>query len=324
MTVPALFVCRDLGRLTRDESAPIMPLMRDYDLCLPWYWLYDHDFSHFMEEACHVHHVSLWQITPANLLASLDELFSGNATFHMLLDRAADDLRFEPIRRFALENGKQRLNAIELSHWSEDKATMHLELIQAGVETPYTTIIAPYVSQPLLPAIDLAPFGARFVLKPAVGGGGEGVKMNASTLEDVRRARLEFPDQKYLVQEQVDAKVLRGRDAWFRIFYIGGSCIPCWWHPVTHVYAILTPDEEVEFSLGPLHTITSTIARVCRLDWFSTEIALTSDGRFVAVDYVNDGIDTRIQSKAADGVPDQVMRLMTDRLASLVVRQVKV
>ncbi|HTO99739.1 MAG TPA: hypothetical protein VMJ64_00065 [Anaerolineales bacterium] len=298
--------------------------MQAYDLCLPWYWIYDHDFVRFMEEACAVHQVTLLQITPANLLQAVNDLYAGGIGFRTLLDRAADDLRFEPIRRFALEHGSHRLNAPEYSHWSEDKATMHLELIEAGVQTPYTTILAPFVAHPLLPALDLAPFGARFVVKPAVGGGGEGVKMNASTLEDVQRARLEFPDQKYLVQEQVDARVLRGRDAWFRIFYTGGSCIPCWWHPVTHVYAILTPDEEIEFSLGPLHTITSTIARVCKLDWFSTEIAVTSDGRFVAVDYVNDGIDTRIQSRAADGVPDQVMRLMTDRLASLVISEARV
>jgi glutathione synthase/RimK-type ligase-like ATP-grasp enzyme len=300
-----------------------MPLMQAYDLCLPWYWIYDHDFVQFMEAACACHAVTIWQITPTNILQAVNDVFSGNVSFNTLLDRAADDLRFEPFRRFALEHGVHRLNPPEYSHWSEDKATMHLELIQAGVQTPYTTILAPYIVQPVLPALNLAPFGARFVLKPAVGGGGEGVKMNASTMEDVQRARLEFPDQKYLVQEQVDARVLHGQDAWFRIFYVGGDCIPCWWHPVTHVYAVLNQQEEAEFNLTPLHSITATIARVCKLDWFSTEIALTSDGRFVAVDYVNDGIDTRIQSKAADGVPDDVMRRMTDRLASLVVPEIK-
>ncbi len=294
--------------------------MRAFDLCLPWYWIYDHDFVHFMEEACAAHRVALWQVTPANILQAVDELYSGETAFSTLLDRAADDLRFEPIRRFALEHGSRRLNPPTLSHWSEDKATMHLELMQAGLQTPYSIILAPFTSQPVLPALNLAPLGAKFVLKPAVGGGGEGVVMNASTLEDVRRARLEFPDQKYLVQEYVEARVLAGRDAWFRSFFVGGTTIPCWWHPITHVYAILTPQEETEFGLAPLHDITARIAQVCKLDWFSTEIVLTPDGRFVVVDYVNDGIDTRIQSKAADGVPDQVMRQMTDRLAALVIR----
>ena len=295
-----------------------MPGMRAYDLCLPWYWIYDHDFVHFMEEACTARGVTLWQVTPSNILQAVNELYAGDVVFNTLLDRAADDLRFEPIRRFAVEHGSHRLNPPALSHWSEDKATMHLELMQAGLHTPYSIILTPFVAQPVLPSLDLSVLGPRFVLKPAVGGGGEGVVMNASTLEDVCRARLEFPDQKYLVQEHVDARVLAGRDAWFRSFFVGGATIPCWWHPITHEYAILTPEEESEFGLGPLHEVTARIAKVCKLDWFSTEIVLTPDGRFVVVDYVNDGIDTRIQSKAVDGVPDEVMQGITSQLVELV------
>ncbi len=296
--------------------------MRAYDLCLTWYWLYDHDFVQFIEAACAAHGVTFCQITPSNLLQSVSELYAGELTFHTLLDRAADDLRFEPIRRFALEHDGHRINPPELSHWSEDKATMHLELIQAGVQTPYTIILSPFIVQPILPTLNLAPLGTRFVLKPAVGGGGEGVLLNVSSLDDIRHARLEFPDQKYLVQEQVEPCMLSGRAAWFRVFYVGHDCIPCWWHPVTHVYGMLTPEQESE--LVPLRSITTKIAQVCKLDWFSTEIVLTPEGRYVVVDYVNDGIDTRIQSKAADGVPDEVMRQMTDRLARLVIREPKV
>jgi hypothetical protein len=35
------------------------------------------------------------------------------------------------------------------------------------------------------------------------------------------------------------------------------------------------------------------------------------------VDYVNDQIDTRIQSKAVDGVPDEVMRNVARQLVKL-------
>ncbi len=295
--------------------------MATFDLCLTWYWLYDHDFVRFIEEASASHQVRLWEITPANILDAVNELYAGTTTFATLLDRAADDMRFEPIRRFAAQHGSHRLNPPEFSHWSEDKATMHLELIEAGVQTPHTILLAPFVSEPVLPPLDLAPLGPKFVLKPAVGGGGEGVVMNASTLDDIRRARLEYPEQKYLVQEHIEARVLAGREAWFRIFFVAGRVIPCWWHPITHVYAVLTPEQEVQFGLEPLHSITATIARVCKLDWVSTEIAFTPGGRFVVVDYVNDGIDTRIQSKAADGAPDEVMRQMADQLVRLAVRE---
>jgi hypothetical protein len=295
--------------------------MQSFDLCLSWYWLYDCDFVHFIEEACAARHVSLLQVTPTNLLEVITSLYSGDLTFQTLLDRATDDLRFEPIRRFALDTGKHRINPMELSRWSEDKATMHLELIQAGLQTPYTIILAPFVTQPLLPPLDLAPLGPCFVLKPAVGGGGEGVRMNASSLQDIQCARLEFPEQKYLVQEQMEAAIIGGRQAWFRVFHVAGVDIPCWWHPVTHAYSAVSPEQEEQLGLAALRDITGRIARVCKLDWFSTEIVLTSCGRFVVVDYVNDGIDTRVQSKAADGAPDHIMREIAHRLVGLLVRE---
>ena len=292
--------------------------MHTYDLCLPWYWQYDRDFVCCIEDACMSRGLTLWQITPSNLLEAITLLYGGQATFRTLLDRASDDLRFEPIRRFAKEHHLHRINPIEVSHWSEDKATMHLELIQAGLQTPYTILIAPFVDQPILPPLDLTPLGYKFVLKPAIGGGGEGVRMNASALDDIQCARLEFPGQKYLAQAHIEARLISGRQAWFRVFYVGGDCIPCWWHPITHVYKVLTSDEETRFDLAPLRKVTEGIAHVCKLDWFSTEIAQTEDGRFVIVDYVNDGIDTRVQSKAVDGVPDEVIKCLAEKLLQLI------
>jgi hypothetical protein len=35
------------------------------------------------------------------------------------------------------------------------------------------------------------------------------------------------------------------------------------------------------------------------------------------VDYVNDGIDTRVQSRAVDGVPDEVMENIAKQLVRL-------
>ncbi len=291
--------------------------MQNYELCLCWYWPYDCDFAHYIEEACARRAITLWQVTPATILEAITDLYSGLSGFNNLLDRAQDDMRYEPIRRFALEHNLRRINPPELSHWSEDKATMHLELIEAGLQTPYTILLSPFIEQPLLPALNLTPLGRKFVLKPAIGGGGEGVMLNAGTPGDIQRARLEFPDQKYLAQEHIEARTLSGRPAWFRIFFVGGKSIPSWWNPVSHDYAPLTPEDELSFGLGDLHSITDRVAKVCKLDWFSTEIALTPDGRFVVVDYVNDGIDLRIKSKASDGVPDGIVKRMAEGLLDL-------
>ena len=78
----------------------------------------------------------------------------------------------------------------------------------------------------------------------------------------------------------------------------------------------VTSSEENRYELSALHEITRRIASICRLDWFTTEIALTLE-EFVVVDYVNDEIDTRIQSKAVDGAPDEIMQSIASQLVTI-------
>ncbi len=276
-----------------------------YDLCLPWYWEYDDVFAGMVERACIQDGVSLWQIKPDNLLESITALYKGTTTFKTLLNRSQGDSRFDPVPRWAREYGARRINPLEVSAWSEDKATMHLELINSGIHTPYTILLAPFLEQPVIPQIDLAPLGNSFVLKPSNGGGGEGVILGASSVEEILQARMEFPGQKYLVQAHVTPRRFGEKPAWFRVFYANGKAYPCWWNPDTHIYAIVSADEEAQFDLSRLRDVTKQIASICRLDWFSTEIALTDE--LIVIDYVNDEIDTRVQSQALDGVPDEVI-----------------
>ncbi|MCQ3938491.1 MAG: hypothetical protein DPW18_15790 [Chloroflexi bacterium] len=287
-----------------------------HDLCLPWYWEYDIDFVRFVENACLEQGLTLWQITPDNLLESVTALYKGERAFNVLLDRSQGDNRFLPINNWAREYGKRRINPPELSAWSEDKATMHLELISAGIHTPYTILLPPFLEQPALPHLDLTPLGQHFVIKPSNEGGGEGVILGAFSFDQILRARMEFPEQKYLLQATVTPRTIQERPAWFRVFYSVGETFPCWWHPLTHVFAMVTPSEENRYELSPLRDIVKRIASICKLDWFTTEIALTHE-QFVVVDYVNDQIDTRIQSKAVDGVPDDVIRYVAANLVKL-------
>jgi hypothetical protein len=287
-----------------------------YDLCLPWYWEYDLDFVHMIEKFCVEQEVSFWQITPNDLLESITALYMGEKKFRTILDRSQYDSRFEPIHRWSREHRVRRINPAEVSAWSEDKATMHLELISAGLYTPHTILLPPFIEQPVIPDLDLTPLGDQFVIKPACGGGGEGVILGAFSTDQILRARMEFPEQKYLVQATVTPRTIQGQPAWFRVFYANGKTFPCWWHPLTHVFSPVTSQEENRYGLISLHSITRRIASICKLDWFSTEIALTLEA-FVVVDYVNDGIDTRIQSKAVDGVPDEVMQSVAQQLVRI-------
>lgn len=290
-----------------------------YDLCLPWYWEYDDVFVGMVERACIAEGISLWQIKPDNLLESITALYKGVTTFKTLLHRGQGEATFDPIPRWAKEFGARRINPAEVSAWSEDKATMHLELIHAGLYTPHTILLSSFLEQPVLPSIDLSPLGKDFVIKPSNGGGGEGVILGANSMDEILKARMEFPEQKYLLQSHVQPQWLEDSPAWFRVFYANGETHPCWWDTETHIYEKVTAQDEARFELGRLREVTSRIASICKLDWFSTEIALADE--FIVVDYVNDEIDTRVQSQAIDGVPDEIMESIAKQLVNIAKEQ---
>jgi hypothetical protein len=293
--------------------------MEVFDLCVAWNWPYDADFVQLLQDVCDRRGLSLLQVTPQNLEAVLTACTSQALTCRATLNRASDtDPRFSALIQWARLQGWFRINPREQEHRAADKATMHLEFISAGLHTPYTIILAPFAQDRHLPPLDLAPLDGAFAIKPANGGGGEGVIVAATSLSQVQAARQSFPEDKYLLQAHVTPIFLGERPAWFRALYCCGQVYPCWWHAGNRVYAPVTTEEECAFGLRPLRQVVRTIAQICGLDLFSTEIALTADGQFVVVDYVNDQIDLRLQSRAVDGVPDAIADDIAWRLASLV------
>ena len=292
--------------------------MRNYDLCLAWNWEYDADFVKLLDQACQSHGLSLLQITPENLSDTMRSLANKEIIFQIFFDRASDtDPRFIPVVQWACNYAVHYINPHELACRAWDKVAMH-QAMSASMDTPFTIVLPSYDDQPLLPAIDLASLGDGFTIKPALGGGGDGVITEATSLSQVLVARQEFPSQRYLLQAQIIPARLGPRMAWFRVTYCVGKVYPCWWDNCTHIYAPVTSDEANSYNLSPLNSITSSIARICGLELFSTEITLTPDGRFVIVDYVNDPIDLRLQSKTFDGVPNDIVRDITERLAEFV------
>jgi hypothetical protein len=292
--------------------------MRSYDFCLAWNWEYDADFVNLLDLACQSRGLSLLQITPGNLSETIRSLANEEITFRIFFDRASDaDLRFIPVVQWACNHAAHYINPHELACRAWDKAAMH-QAISTSMETPMTIVLPSYDERPLLPAIDLASLGEGFTIKPALGGGGDGVITGATSLSQVLVARQAFPSQRYLLQAQIIPARLGTRMAWFRVTYCAEKVYPCWWDSFTHIYAPITSDEANSYNLIPLDGITSSIAQICGLELFSTEITLTPDGRFVIVDYVNDPIDLRLQSKAFDGVPNDIVRDITDRIADLV------
>ncbi len=289
-----------------------------HDLCLAWNWEYDADLAAFLEEACRRQGMLLLQVTPYNLADICAALARGELGFRAFLDRACDaDPQFLPLVDWAREHGVLRINAYEQARRSWNKATMHLEFLTAGVRVPYTIILLPYEEQVDVAPPDLTVLGLTFSIKPACRGGGEGVINCASSWSEVLAARQQYPAEPYLLQANIVPAHLNERPAWFRILFCAGRVHPCWWNVSTHAYQPVSVAEEIAYSLSPLHHIVARIAAVCGLQLFSTEIALTASGEFIAIDYVNDPLDLRLQSKAADGVPDDIVRAIAERLAAL-------
>ncbi|OGD26332.1 MAG: hypothetical protein A2028_02705 [Candidatus Aminicenantes bacterium RBG_19FT_COMBO_59_29] len=293
--------------------------MTRYDLCLAWNWEYDADFVAILEAACLARGLSLWQVTPANITAALETLSAPDTEILSFLDRASEaEANFIPFVEWAAGHGVFEINPHERALHAVNKASMHLEFITAGIHTPHTIILPPYSQQTYLSFLDLSPLGGKFIVKPAHGGGGEGVVLEVSTLGQVLEARQAHPQDYYLLQAHISPVQLAGRPAWFRVLFCGGRIYPFWWEMASHVYVAVEEEEDNRFGLGSVASTTRTIAQVCGLNLFSTEIALTASGHFVVVDYVNNPIDLRLQSATPDGVPDETVRDIAGRLAELV------
>jgi hypothetical protein len=306
-----------------------MNAVQSYDLAIAWTWEYDRDFVECIRDRAKQSGAAIKEIHPGDVKELFDLLAKGEISFRHLLDRASDeDESYQPLARYIHERFRagdicapRPINPLDLQARAADKATMHLEFMSAGIEVPYTIIISPYnhVNEIELSLTELAKLGRPFIIKPAnTTGGGMGVVKGAETLKEVIEARQVHKNDKYLLQETVRPSELEGRRAWFRVFYAFGEVIPCWWDDLTHIYSPLTKEEEERMGLQRLREITRRVQSVCRLEFFSTELVHTVDGRCIAVDYVNEICDMRFRSKCPDGVPDEVVSIIVDSLIEYV------
>ncbi|HPS77611.1 MAG TPA: hypothetical protein PLS53_05590, partial [Thermoanaerobaculaceae bacterium] len=160
--------------------------------------------------------------------------------------------------------GSRTVNHATRMAWCRDKATMHLELVAAGIQVPYGVIISSEHAARAggFLADHAHALGAPFVIKPAEGGGGEGVVLDASTTADVARYLDERGYDKVILQRLVMPTSLGGRRGWFRVFYLAGEIVPCWWDDQTHVYRQVSACEEDAQGLGRLRDLTASIATI--------------------------------------------------------------
>jgi len=280
---------------------------------IAWNWEHDRDFVTLLDRASLNAGLSCYLIGPHNLQQTYLEVQNGERNFSYFLDRASDeDPRFLQLNQLLQTKSTKFINAHHHYQRSIDKANIHGELLAHGLQLPLTIILPPYESEPNFDPRVIEPLTKPFVVKPAKGSGGFGVLVGATRPDDVSQTRAKFRNQRFLVQQRIEPQILGTRRAWFRVYNVCGRVIPCWWDDATHRYSVITPMDSPQVKVDELSRIVRIIAEVSQLDFFSTEIALDKDGRYVVVDYVNDPCDMRAQSKHFDGVPDTIIRMIVD------------
>lgn len=292
------------------------------DVLAVWDWEFDLCFVRRLGRACASRGLAFAAVREdvVAVVARLADNRSGLPA--VVLDRQSDVVPELAIPLGSLHaRGCRTVNHATRMAWCRDKATMHLELVAAGIQVPYGVIISTEHAARAggFLAEHAHALGAPFVIKPAEGGGGEGVVLDASTAADVARYLDERGYDKVILQRLVMPCSLGGHRGWFRVFYLAGEIVPCWWDDQTHVYRQVSVGEEDAQGLRRLRELTAAIAAIAGIDFFTTEIALDQRGEMVVVDFVNEMPDLRGQTEHADGVPEPVIAAIVRMLVEMAV-----
>lgn len=299
--------------------------METFDLAIAYDWEFDIEFVSAIEKNLQQFGISTYVITYKNIAEVTEKVKHRRLNFRCLLDRASDvDDNFIELNRILTKRQCYVINPHKLIEHAIDKANMHLEFITSGLNVPYSIIIPPHnqTKDIFISIDDLETLGRPFIIKPCnTTGGGMGVVTGAESLKEVLHARQKHSNDKYLIQEKVYPKILDGRRAWFRCYWAFGKVVCVWWDDETHIYNQLLNSDVKKFGLRKLFQITKTIHRLTKLDFFSTEIALTDKNKFVVIDYVNDQCDMRFKSLHHDGVPDEIVLEIINNLRLFVAKE---
>ena len=284
-------------------------------VAVAWNWQYDAPFISALERACIERGIGFRSVTEENLAECTSRAERGELDWNLLLDRAWEsDPRFLRLNRLAEAGGTHLLNPPARSAETGNKAAMHTLLDAAGVPVPKLIEFRPESWD--AKRFEACADGWRrpFWLKPACHGGGDGV-VPLPCLPDSFPLGPEWRNEPFVLQESAAPLRLRGRPAWFRVFNVFGRIFPLWWEPSTHRFDPVTPAETAELDLDCVSRTASAVGRIAGMSLFSTEISVASPGIAEAIDPVNDPVDLRPLSTAADGIPDAVLAAMVETLA---------
>jgi len=295
--------------------------METFDLGIAWDNEIDNEFVNDLNDYALKGGIRPYLIHIYNFYASLKDITENKISFRFLLNRTSDD---DPVFRglpdFLKRKGIAFINHPDKAKESRDKFKIHLKFNSHDIPVPKTALLNPKEDRKSL-ELKIKYVSRPFVLKPADGYGEEAI-LDARSLDDVIKLKEQHGDIKYIAQEKILPKSLENKPAWFRVLYCCGKVIPCWWHPKTHMYDILTVKQVYALELYDMWHTTRRISQVCKLDFFSAELAMKNDEKFLVVD-LDDQPYLRRKSKFNDGVPDEIVDKVIQNIVSFVRGKVK-
>ncbi len=297
--------------------------MESYDVAFGWPEpIEEHDlFFTSLRKGCQARRLRFLTIDTTNLKAVNRQVKSGEQKIKLYIDMASESYDAEhPFTKFVYQlkdAGTRIVDDPDDVKAAADKSITHHDLVRSRVPVPYTVIVRSWEPSRNLTAEEVAGLGLPFVIKPAQGYGQRGIKVirKKRPLKEIAEAREYSPGDNFLLQEFITPLAIEDHPAWFRVYQLFGEIIPCWWNPETHEYRQVTMREMGEHKLLPLTRIASEIGRITRIDWFSCEIAINAKNRkFVCIDYMNDQCAIYPKSEHVDGVPDDLIIHLAERL----------
>lgn len=307
--------------------------MKQYDFALAWNSGSKENFVKWTRKECAIRNLTSLLIRANNVSKAIDNLEKGKISIKFLLDNEAD--YNDPTNLFARlcyavkDSGGYVVCDPDDARQASNKAITHYDLVKAKIPVPYTVVVRNWEPDDFrLTKEEKKRLGNQFVIKPSSGFGQKGVVKNSDgSIKEIAQARHFNRGDNFLLQEKIEPITLDSRQGWFRVYFLFGEIIPCWWNTETGQYEHVTLRQMYGFRLLLLARIISEIARITHMEFFATEIALTGKGkdrRFITIDYVNDQPELCVRSeKGRFGPVPEVVQHIAERIVNVAWRMQK-
>jgi len=295
--------------------------METFDLGIAWDNESDNEFVNVLNDRALKEGVRPYLIHAYNFFSTLKDITDSKLTFRCFFNRYSNESSiFGGLADFLKQKDINFINHPTNVKNSVDKSKIHFVFISHGLPIPKTVFLRSQEERQVLEA-KIQHVSVPCVVKSAFSSGTEGMALTVNSLDDALRLIRQDEDKSYFAQERVSPINLENKPAWFKILYCFGEIIACRWHPMDKEYDAMTLRQIYRLGLHEVWPIAKKIRQACKLDFFSTDIAMKEKGKFVIVDYVNDRPDMRRKSKFKDALPDEIVDKVINSIVSFVKNQ---